>query len=98
MATCPTCASPLEQSLATLFCASCRMSLQPRAALASSLGLREDSEHIVNVRDRFARPLGPCAACSSGELEPGRLLGEAVASCNACAAVWISGNQLARMR
>jgi hypothetical protein len=97
VAPCPTCAEPLEPTSGVFFCAACRASLQPRAALAIVLGVPKDAG-LPFAADRFADALGPCAACAEGELLPGRLFDESAAACGACGAVWLRGDQLSRMR
>jgi uncharacterized membrane protein YeaQ/YmgE (transglycosylase-associated protein family) len=94
MPSCPTCATPLEQRFEVFFCYACRASLQPLETLASTLAMPA----IEVTPDRFAEPIGKCAACVHGQLRNARMLGETVASCDACTAIWLTRAQLARMR
>src|SRR5271154_5430444 len=94
MPSCPTCAGPLEQNLDLLFCPTCRASLQPIETLSATLGTRV----VATVSDRFAAPIGACPACAGGKLQGARLFGETAGTCDTCGAIWLTGEQLARMR
>jgi hypothetical protein len=94
MASCPTCAAPLEQSSDLFVCYSCRASLQPLETLAATLG----TTAIPITPDRFADPIGRCPSCAQGHLRSARVLGETAATCDACAALWLTREQLARLR
>jgi Zn-finger nucleic acid-binding protein len=91
---CPVCATPLEQNLDVFFCPSCRASLQTPDTLSATLTVPE----VSVTQDRFAAPRGACPTCAGGTLRAARLLGETPAACDACGAVWLTGEQLTRMR
>jgi uncharacterized membrane protein YeaQ/YmgE (transglycosylase-associated protein family) len=94
MPSCPTCATPLEHHLGLFFCPSCRASLQPSKTLSAALVVSA----LPITLDRVADPVGGCPACASGQLRRARLLGEAPAACDVCDAIWLTREQLARMR
>jgi len=94
MASCPTCTAALEHSFNLFVCHSCRASLQPLETLSATLG----TTAIAIAPDRFADPIGGCPACARGRLRSARVLGETAATCDSCAALWLTREQLARMR
>jgi Zn-finger nucleic acid-binding protein len=94
MASCPTCTAPLEQSLEVFFCPACRASLQSPEALAATLLVPA----IAVAPDRFAESIGRCPSCDNGKLGHARLNGETVSVCDKCSGIWLTREQLARMR
>src|ERR1700722_4172660 len=98
MATCPSCAGPLEADQDVLFCPSCKLALHERANLATSLDISIEDGALDAQVDRLAERVGRCPKCGRGDLLPGRLAGERVAQCNECGALWIGGPPLGRIR
>jgi hypothetical protein len=98
MLPCPICATALDRNEEVLFCPGCRSSLQPRASLAVALDLPAESPELDAGLERGADPVGRCPGCGRGTLAPAVVLGERVARCAGCGALWMEAGRISAMR
>jgi hypothetical protein len=94
---CPSCAAALETNEGVLFCGACRRALRSMEDLGRELGVPADDPRLLMQLTRPIQPWGACPGCHSGSLLGGVVVGERVAQCDACRAMWIQGEQMSRL-